>query len=145
MLKQAGSGSVSSGVCAATRDPSVQYSICNTLRVEKATLQTELARLPQSNAGAAEMDLAKMYSRLSARKSSAASGKAGSSVPQDQSIFHWCVCNKCLSWPGAPCSAVCCGKSVLICARQRLHCITCWCARICCLPAGLHDHIETLM
>lgn len=69
----------------------MQYSICNTLRIQKQALQAELARLPKATTSSAEVDLAKMYSRLLAGRGSTASSKAGSSVPQYQSIFDWCV------------------------------------------------------
>lgn len=87
VLKQLGSGSVASGVSAVTRDPSAQYSVATTLGVEKHVLLEELSRLPRGNKGAADVDLAKMYTHLS--------GGRGATRMSDsehhRSIFAWCA------------------------------------------------------
>jgi hypothetical protein len=91
VLKQLGSGSIAAGICTTVKDTSAQVNVASILSVEQRLLADELARLPRSKPGTADVDLAKMYDRLKAVPMRRNSRPVSPEFDQHHDVFMWCA------------------------------------------------------
>lgn len=78
---------------ATVQEASAQVNVASVLSIEQRLLADELARLPRSRPGAANVDLAKMFGRLKAipMQCNSVPRPVSPQVEQHQDIFVWCV------------------------------------------------------
>jgi hypothetical protein len=118
VLKQLGSGSIAAGVYATVKDASSQVNVARILSVEQRLLADELARLPRSKPGTADVDLAKMYDRLKAVPMRRSSLPVSPEFDQHRDVFMWCVI--LLPCPCVPIVLQCMLECSLVCVPSPL-------------------------